>query len=111
MIDFIQSVYEAYGRVLLMDNASYRRSKKLMEEFEKYGGNIRIVYQPAYPPDLNPVEMVWKELKKYIANGLYKKVDGLTGAMDAMIQDGTVLLPSLPVCALDATRQGRAAVA
>ena len=34
--------------------------------------------QPAYSPDLNPVEMVWKELKKRLAvrffNGRYKEV-------------------------------------
>ena len=24
-----------------------------------------------FSPDLNPVEVVWKELKKYVANGRY----------------------------------------
>ncbi len=43
--------------------------------------------RPTYSPDLNPVEMVWKELK--IANGLYRRVEDMTGAMDEMIQSGS----------------------
>ena len=54
------------------------------------------MYLPTYSPDLNPVEMVWKELKKYIANGFYKKVEDMTGAMDEMIGAGTVQLPAMP---------------
>ena len=78
-----------------------------MEHLKKYGGNVQIVYQLPYSPDLNPVEMVWKELKKYIANSLYKEVDDMTNAMDDMIKTGTVILPSLPVYALDAITQAR----
>ena len=52
--------------------------------------------------NLNPVEMVWKELKKYIANGMYKHVNDMTDAMYEMIQTGTVILPSLPPYALNA---------
>ena len=32
-----------------------------------------------------------------------------TGAMDDMMQDGTVMIPDLPRYALDAIRQGQAA--
>ena len=112
MIEFVRSLHDAYGRVLLvMDNASYHRSKRLMEEIKKMGDDVKIVYQPAYSPDLNPVEMVWKELKKYVANGRYKKVDDMTGAMDEMIRSGTVRLPSLPEYALDALGRAGAVAA
>lgn len=110
MVQFIQGIYETYGRVLLvMDNASYHRSKDLMKHIEEYGGDVCIVCQPPYSPDLNPVEMVWKELKKYIANGTYRRVDDMTGAIDDMMQDGTVMMSTLPEYALDAIRQGQAA--
>ena len=103
MIEFVQDLYEKYGKVLLiLDNATYHKSIKLREHIEKYGGDVQILFQPAYSPDLNPVEMVWKELKKYIANGRYKGVDDLKGAMAQMIDDGTVILPPFPKYALDA---------
>ena len=112
MIEFVRSLHDAYGRVLLvMDNASYHRSKRLMEEIKKMGDDVKIVYQPAYSPDLNPVEMVWKELKKYVANGRYKEVDDMTGSMDEMIRSGTVRLPSLPEYALDALGRAGAVAA
>ena len=112
MIEFVQSICEKYEKVMLvMDNASYHKSKRLMDHIKKYGGNIRIVYQPPYSPDLNPVEMVWKELKKYIANGIYRRTDDLTGAMDEMLRNGTVMLPSLPEYALDAIARAKAATA
>ena len=64
MIDFVRSIREKYGKALLvMDNTSYHKSRALVKEIEAYGGDIRLECPPAYSPDLNPVEMVWKELK------------------------------------------------
>ena len=112
MIELVRSLHDVHGRALLVvDNASYRRSKRLMEEIKKMGDGVKTVYQPAYSPDLNPVEMVWKELKKYVANRRYKKVDNITGAMDGMIRSGTVRLPSLPEYALDALGRAGAVAA
>ena len=45
MIEFVQDIYEEYGKILLiMDNAQYHKSKKLMEYIEGYGGDVQIVY-------------------------------------------------------------------
>ena len=110
MIDFVRSIREKYGKALpVVDNTSYRKSRALMGTIETYGGDIRLEYLPAYSPDLNPVEMVWKELKKYIANGIYPRVNDMTKAMDAMLRDGTVAPPSLPGYALRAIRSAAAA--
>ena len=110
MIDFVRSIREKYGKALLvMDNASYHKSRALVKEIEAYGGDIRLEYLPAYSPDLNPVEMVWKELKKYIANGIYQRVNDMTKAMDGMLRDGTVVPPSLPGYALRAVKSAAAA--
>ena len=112
MTEFVTSIYEAYGKiVLIMDNASYHKSKELMENLKKFGGAVRMIYLPPYSPDLNPVKMVWKELKKYIANGIYKRTEDMAGAMDEMIRTGTVMLPHTPEYALDAVERGMAAAA
>ncbi len=112
MIDFVNGLHDAYGKVLLvMDNASVHKSKKMRAELEKYDGDVKIICQPTHSPDLNPVEMVWKELKRYVANGLYRRVEDMTGTTDWMIQSGTVSLPQLPEYATDAIRRARAAAA
>ena len=110
MIDFVRSIREKYGKFLqVMDNASCRKSRALVREIETYGGDIRLEYLPAYSRDLNPVEMVWKKFKKYIANGIYQRVNDMTKAIDAMLRDGTVAPPSLPGYALRAVKSAATA--
>jgi transposase len=48
--------------VIIMDNASFHRGKKLEELFEKY--NHRLVFLPAYSPELNPIENMWGTIKQ-----------------------------------------------
>ena len=97
MTEFVRRMFIRHGRILLvMDNASYHKSKALLRELARFGGGVQVVYLPPYSPDLNSVEMIWKELKKYIANGVYKGVNDMTGAMDGMIKGGIVLLPKVP---------------
>ena len=96
-IEFVRRLFIRHGRILLvMDNASYHKSKAFLRELARFEGSVQVVYLPPYSPDLNPVEMIWKELKKYIANGVYRRVNDMTGAMDEMIKCGTVLLPKVP---------------
>ena len=46
------------------DQAGWHVAKDL-----KIPGNIRLIAQPAYSPELNPVEHVWEELReKQLAN-------------------------------------------
>ena len=53
---------------LIMDNARYKRSKKVQELAKELG--IDLVYLPPYSPNLNPIERLWKFFKKKI---LYNK--------------------------------------
>ena len=41
------------------DNASWHKSKDL-----KIPENITLFYIPAYTPEMNPIEQVWKEVRK-----------------------------------------------
>ena len=50
------------GQVIVMDNASFHKSKKTKELIESVG--CRLFFQPAYSPDLNPIEKQWAILKK-----------------------------------------------
>jgi transposase len=50
--------------VMQVDQAGWHRSKDL-----KIPENVRLIAQPAYSPELNPVEHVWEELReKNLAN-------------------------------------------
>lgn len=49
---------------LILDNASYNRSKKVKELAKDLG--IKLIYLPPYSPHLNPIERLWKFLKKKV---------------------------------------------
>lgn len=73
------------GQVVILDNASFHKSlntKRLIEE-----AGCRIFFLPPYSPDLNPIELVWANLKKKI-QGLLEKIDGikLADAIDRAFQ-------------------------
>lgn len=63
-------------QVVIMDNASFHKAKSVQASIEKAG--CRLLYLPAYSPDLNPIEHCWHSLKtafrKYLSqtgNDLY----------------------------------------
>ena len=52
--------------VFILDNASYHKSQKLKELFEKHGHVM--LFLPPYSPDLNPIEKLWGNLKRQLRN-------------------------------------------
>jgi transposase len=49
-----------------MDNASFHRFEKIVQMCSDRGGGGELVYLPSYPPDLNPDEYFFAELKVFI---------------------------------------------
>ena len=51
--------------VLILDNFSSHRYKLVREFAEE--NNILLVFLPAYSPDLNPIEQIWRAIKREIS--------------------------------------------
>jgi transposase len=49
---------------VVLDNASYNRSAAIKEWLARDGCRVRLVYLPAYSPNLNLIERLWLLLKK-----------------------------------------------
>jgi len=67
-ISFLKKIREANpGKriVIILDNFRTHHAKKVKEEAEKL--NIVLVYLPPYSPDLNPIENVWKSVKRVVS--------------------------------------------
>lgn len=71
---FIQELSEKfkdYRMVMLLDNAGWHTSKNL-----KIPENITLWNIPQYAPELNPVELIWRELRKeYFNNEMFESLD------------------------------------
>jgi len=56
------------GQVVIWDNATFHKSKKTKELIESVG--CRVIFLPAYSPDLNPIEKFWANLKRWVKNNI-----------------------------------------
>jgi len=62
------------GRIILiLDNFSSHKSKIVRECAEQL--DIVLVYLPKYSPDLNPIEYIWKDVKREISKTFIKNLD------------------------------------
>lgn len=50
--------------VVIQDGARYHTSKAMQEFFEAHADRLTIEQLPAYSPDFNPIEHLWKKVKK-----------------------------------------------
>lgn len=74
--------YKDYRLIMVMDQAAWHRSGEL-DAFE----NIRIIYQPPYSPELNPVEHLWEHLReKYLRNYFWLAMQTLEDVLEKSIK-------------------------
>jgi transposase len=65
---------------LVLDGASYNKAKIVKNLAKKL--KIKILYLPAYSPNLNPIERLWKFMKKKVtANKYYEEFDDFKNSL------------------------------
>lgn len=67
------------GAVVVMDNLRAHYDTRVIEALEKAGA--KILYLPAYSPDLNPIEMCWSKVKSYLKAAKARTVEELRMAI------------------------------
>ena len=68
-LDFIESLQKQFGKVLLFaDNVAYHKSNGVKKFLKKVKKDVVIKYFLPYTPELNPIEIQWRDIKKSTAN-------------------------------------------
>ena len=57
------------GQVVVLDNASFHKSRKTKELIESVG--CRILFLPPYSPDFNPIEKFWAKTKRWVRSNIH----------------------------------------
>ena len=72
-LEHVSRTFSKYFIVMQVDRAGWHHSDELV-----IPATIRLIEQPAYSPEVNPVEQVWDDLReKYFGNRAFPSLDAL----------------------------------
>ncbi len=57
--------------LLVLDNARYHHALLLQPWLESMSDILELFFLPAYSPDLNPIEMLWKKTRRAVTHNRY----------------------------------------
>jgi transposase len=71
--DFIRHLLKVTrGKLcLILDNARWHHSQLLMKFFDKKRKRLVLLFLPAYSPELNPIERVWRVTRRKITHNRF----------------------------------------
>jgi hypothetical protein len=86
-LEHVSQTFARYFVVMQVDQAAWHHSTTL-----RLPDTIRLIQQPAYSPEVNPVEHIWEEVcEKYLHNRLFPSLDALVEvlslALNALTDD------------------------
>jgi len=57
--------------LLVLDNARYHHANKLQEYIDSIKERLELFFLPAYSPDINAIEMLWKKTRRSVTHNRY----------------------------------------
>ena len=71
--DFVRYLlHSTHGKIyLILDNARWHKAKALKELFSTNRDRIVRIFLPPYSPELNPVERVWRIIRRQVTHNRY----------------------------------------
>jgi transposase len=57
--------------VIILDNARYHHATLIKPFLQKYRKRLRLEFLPPYSPELNPIERVWKLIRRLCTHNEY----------------------------------------
>lgn len=73
--------YRKRDLIVIWDGASIHRSETVKTLLRNKPGRIHLERLPAYSPELNPVELIWSQLKRSLKNRVFTNLEELAMAV------------------------------
>ena len=90
VVDFLDGFSKTVQKftVVVLDNASIHTAKVVTEKLPEWESrNLFLYYLPAYSPELNIIEMVWKKIKyEWLPLSAYESFKSLWKNLNDMLQ-------------------------
>jgi len=75
---FLEKLHRRWGKVLLfLDNVSAHRGRQVQAYEQAHRKTLKLIYFPAYSPELNPVEPCWKPARQALSNRLLRTIPAM----------------------------------
>lgn len=83
--EFLRQLLEANSErrlALVIDNASYHRTRAILQLLEDHADHVFVIWLPRYSPELNLIEGLWGYLKRSALNNyFYGNIESLEAAV------------------------------
>ena len=91
----MERVSDEAKMAVVMDNVSYHDSQKMGDYESGLKGRLVRIFTLKYTSQLNPIEMLWRDLKHALAGGYFESIDELKVAITDIVNAGELDLPKL----------------
>ena len=90
-VDLVKHLHRRYGKEgIIADNAGALTGRDMRKCLDDTGGDVEILHLPPHTPQLNPIEVEWREIKAAIADIFFGGLDKMRDAIRRMIRNGEI---------------------
>lgn len=109
VIILLEALRKRFGKILVIcDNAKAHKSKRIREYLNETRGNVLLWYLPPYTPQQNPIEILWREIKRAIAPRYFEGgFEQMQASIMSMLASGEVCMVRLFQYMLDAIHDAK----
>lgn len=86
-LEYLCRRYRSKNLIVIWDGATIHRSQAIKDFLVRKKGRVHLVALPGYSPELNPVELLWSQLKRGLKNSVFLNLADLAEVVIEKIEE------------------------
>ena len=90
VVGFLEYLCRKYRRknlIVVWDGATIHRCQQVKDFLARKRGRVHLVALPGYSPELNPVELLWSQLKRDLKNQVFLSLEDLAEVLIEKLEE------------------------